>query len=159
VIRAIRKVCPNVLIRTIGPNNDLGHRGILAAYEQEKKHLMLEMSIEQKVFWGALILGGILVGNSSSGIIEAATFGCAVVNIGDRQAGRERNENVIDVGWNAREIEAGILKGMRDEKFLKTVSRRRNIYGDGSASGKIVRILEGIATAGGMTLEKRFADR
>ena len=49
------------------------------------------------------MFGGVLVGNSSSGIIEAATFGIPVVNIGDRQAGRERNGNVVDVAWSAGE--------------------------------------------------------
>ena len=91
------------LVPTIGPNNDPGHRGILAAYAEENSgNFQLEMSLQQELFWGSLMLGGLLVGNSSAGIIEAATFGCPVINIGDRQSGRERNANVIDVPWSRR---------------------------------------------------------
>ena len=105
-----------------------------------------------------MMLGcGLLVGNSSSGIIEAATLGVPVVNIGERQAGRERNANVIDVGWDAEEIEGAVRRAMTDEGFKRRVARRKNVYGDGKASGRIVKVLEGMAREG-IGLEKRFVE-
>jgi len=101
--------------------------------------------------------GGLLVGNSSSGIIEAASLGWPVVNIGGRQAGRERNGNVIDVGWDAGEIEQAVRRATMDEGFRRRVGRRKNVYGDGRASGRIVGVLEGLAREG-ISLEKRFVE-
>jgi UDP-N-acetylglucosamine 2-epimerase len=155
VLQVLRRRFPGKKIHAIGPNNDPGHRGILRAYG-EAKELWLEMSVRQEIFWTYILLGGLLVGNSSAGIIEAATFGVPVVNIGERQAGRERNENVIDVGWNAKDIERGIRKALTDKALLRRAARRKNLYGDGRAAERIVKVLEGFARAGGVPLEKRF---
>ena len=162
VIRALKKAFPHGPIYTIGPNNDPGHRGILRAYERERKHLALNMSLQQDEFWCALAASGILVGNSSSGIIEASTFGCAVVNMGDRQAGRERSGNVIDVPWEGKDggvmgLERALRRVMTDKAFARRVALRKNVYGDGRAAERIVTVLEGIAREGISTV-KRFCD-
>jgi GDP/UDP-N,N'-diacetylbacillosamine 2-epimerase (hydrolysing) len=79
-----------------------------------------------------------MVGNTSSGIIEAASFDKPVVNIGDRQKGREVSGNVIHVNNVAAEIIDGYNKALEllDRTF-------ENIYGDGKTSAKIVEILIG----------------
>ncbi len=145
----------NLLI--VGPNNDPGHRGILRAYRELR--LPVYMSLDRDKFWVALFVCGLLVGNSSSGIIEAATFGVPVVNLGDRQAGRERCGNVLDVGWEegAAGIERALRRVLTDKAFARRVARRKNVYGDGKARGRIVKVLEKIAREG-LPLEKRFVD-
>ncbi|MFA5410238.1 MAG: UDP-N-acetylglucosamine 2-epimerase [Candidatus Omnitrophota bacterium] len=77
-----------------------------------------------------------LAGNSSSGIREASFLGVPVVNIGTRQYGRERAENVIDVGYDANEIKKAIRKQIEHGKYPQS-----NLYGDGKAGKRIVAFL------------------
>ena len=83
-----------------------------------------------------------LVGNSSSGIIESTYFDIPVVNIGIRQQDRESGENVINIDGNSiNDIYFAVKNSlMKKRKNLK----KKNIYGTGKASEKIVRILEEI---------------
>lgn len=82
---------------------------------------------------------GLMVGNSSSGIIEAPSFRLPVVNIGRRQHGRLRSDNVIDVGTTSEEIAAGITRAL-DPAFRDTLSGV-NPYGDGQAAPRIAHLL------------------
>jgi GDP/UDP-N,N'-diacetylbacillosamine 2-epimerase (hydrolysing) len=145
------------VIHALGPNNDPGHRGILQAYAQRRDTIHLEMSLPQQTFWFRLLTSGLLVGNSSSGILEAASFGIPVVNIGDRQAGRQRNPNVIDVDWNPAAIARALRRPFTDKAFARRVARRQNLYGDGHAAPRLVAVLEQVAQKG-VPLEKRFAE-
>ena len=77
-----------------------------------------------------------LVGNSSSGLREGAFMGVPCVNIGTRQQGRERAENVIDVGYDASAIEAAIRKQLEHGKYP-----RSKLFGDGTAGKQIADIL------------------
>lgn len=81
-----------------------------------------------------------MVGNSSSGIIEAPSVGLPVVNIGTRQLGRSRSQNIIDVGYGIDEIAKGIKKALTPE-FRAAVQDLPNVYGDGHASELIARHL------------------
>ena len=83
-----------------------------------------------------------MVGNSSSGIHEAASFNVPVVNIGTRQQGRLRPNNVIDVGYNKSEILDAMRKcqDMRDKNV-----EYENPYGDGKSAEKIVKLLKKIS--------------
>jgi GDP/UDP-N,N'-diacetylbacillosamine 2-epimerase (hydrolysing) len=83
----------------------------------------------------------VLVGNSSSGIIEAPSLGIPYVCIGARQEGRERASNVIDVACEKEAIAWGIKKALSDEEFLGVVKKCESPYGDGSASKRIVDVL------------------
>ena len=78
-----------------------------------------------------------MVGNSSSGIIEAASFKLPVVDIGSRQRGRVREKNVIDVGYSREEILAGIEKAVSPQ-FRASLDDLVNPYGDGHAAERIV---------------------
>jgi UDP-N-acetylglucosamine 2-epimerase len=80
------------------------------------------------------------VGNSSSGIIEAASLGLPVVNVGVRQKGRDHASNVLDVTASAPAIRAALAKAMTS-KFRKAVQGAENPYGDGHAAAKIVELL------------------
>ncbi len=77
-----------------------------------------------------------LVGNSSSGIIEAASFGTPVINIGSRQNLRERNANVIDVPAEGDAIHKALCQVRQSGRHTPT-----NVYGDGQAAGRIAALL------------------
>ena len=81
-----------------------------------------------------------MVGNSSSGIIEAASFELPVVNIGTRQNGRIQTKNVINVGCRTQDIREGIEKAVSTE-FVQSIAGIANPYGDGRASERIVGVL------------------
>jgi UDP-hydrolysing UDP-N-acetyl-D-glucosamine 2-epimerase len=159
VLRVLKAAFPGAEgVTVVGPNNDPGHAGILRAYEDEARGMVFVMSMDQEGFWREMMECGLLVGNSSSGIIEAATLGVPVVNIGPRQAGRERSGNVIDVAWEPAAIEAALRRAVSDRAFLRRVETRKNVYGDGHASARIVTVLETFARGGGVPMEKQFCE-
>ena len=94
-------------------------------------------------YFNAMNLASAMVGNSSSGIIEAASFELPVVNIGNRQHGRIRGENVIDVGYSSAEIVSGIRTATSVE-FNQTILDLVNPYGDGHAAERIVAVLRNV---------------
>jgi UDP-N-acetylglucosamine 2-epimerase len=92
-----------------------------------------------------------IVGNSSSGIMEAGFMGVPAVNIGSRQTGRERCRNVFDVGYNAEEIKNAISAQINHGRYEPDY-----MFGDGNASARIIGILENL---GGIKIQKRFITR
>jgi len=107
-------------------------------------------------YFSVMKFASAMVGNSSSGIIEAASFDLPVVNIGTRQAGRVRGQNVIDVDYSQESIIAGIRKAS-DSQFRKDIQGLPNPYGDGTASELIVKTLKSVKL-GDDILIKRFYD-
>ncbi|HWP77984.1 MAG TPA: UDP-N-acetylglucosamine 2-epimerase [Methylomirabilota bacterium] len=107
--------------------------------------------------YGALLReADVMVGNSSSGLIEAPSFGLPVVNVGIRQHGRLRAANVIDVGHGREEIVAGIRRALAPE-FRASLHGLVNPYGDGRASPRIARVLREVEL-GPRLIRKRFVD-
>ena len=97
-----------------------------------------------------------MVGNSSSGIIEACSHGLPVVNIGNRQRGRERSGNLLDCATEEKAIAAAIRHATSPD-FRHAVSRAINVYGDGRAGPRIAAV---VATAelNHRLMAKRFDD-
>jgi UDP-N-acetylglucosamine 2-epimerase (non-hydrolysing) len=95
----------------------------------------------------------VVIGNSSSGIVEVPTFGVPVVNVGDRQEGRERPAAVIDARTPER-VEAAMTRAL-DPAFRADLADRPNPYGDGHASARITAVLAETTLAG--LLAKKFA--
>ncbi|MBO1308221.1 UDP-N-acetylglucosamine 2-epimerase (hydrolyzing) [Enterococcus sp. 669A] len=85
-----------------------------------------------------------MIGNSSSGIIEAASYNVPVVNLGSRQVGREQSENIIDSDFIQENIDTAI-KTVLSEDFNREIRNSSNIYGDGTASDSIVKVLNNIS--------------
>ena len=140
------------------PNSDSGGRSIIEVikeYEDKSSFLKNFKSLPRREYLSLLNVASVLVGNSSSGMIDSASFALPVVNIGNRQEGRERGSNVIDVGHNRKEIARAIKKALADEEFLRTVKKSRNPYGDGKASIRIAEILSGIEKTPAL-LQKRI---
>ncbi len=127
----------------IYPNSDAGGRRIIKVIKEFEKYPFLKIikSLPRRDYLGLMKLAAVMVGNSSSGIVEAPSFGLPVVNIGIRQEGRERGANVIDVGHNKSEIVRAIKKALTNKAFLAEVKKGRSPYGDGKASLRIADTL------------------
>ena len=124
----------------IYPNNDPGSTGIIAAWESLKAPTVtIHRNLPRSTLLSYLKHAVVLVGNSSSGIIEAASFGTPVINIGDRQKGRERNKNVIDVPADPAAIRRALKKVWNNGRPIRFP--KKNIYGSGRTSQKIAHIL------------------
>lgn len=107
-------------------------------------------------YFDAMRLSSAMVGNSSSGIIEAASFGLPVVNIGTRQDGRLRGDNVIDVGHERTAI-AGAIRTATSGVFRERMRSGKNPYDSGGAAPLIVDRLKSVALDGTL-LRKAFHD-
>ena len=94
-----------------------------------------------------------MIGNSSVGIREASFLGIPVINIGDRQFGRDRGNNVIDCAWDKNEIQAAIKK-LHDRK--SDLATSTNLYGDGHASRKIANCIDSIVHNLPVQVVKRY---
>ncbi len=127
----------------IYPNADAGGRRMIDVIREYEKYPFVRTfkSLPRKEYLSLLKAASVIVGNSSSGIIEAPSFGMPAVNIGIRQAGRERGRNVLDAGHDKEAITEAIKKALTDKKFLAEAAKRQNPYGDGKASQRIVKIL------------------
>ena len=88
-------------------------------------------------------LSNAVIGNSSSGILEAPYLKKPVVNIGNRQKGREKSKNIIDCKSNYKSIYQSIKK-VDSLAFLKSLKNTENYYGDGTASKKALKILKNL---------------
>ena len=144
----------NVGVQTIAllPNNDAGHSKIID--EVKASGIKWYPSLSTIEFINLYRNAWALVGNSSSGIHETPTFKIPAVNIGNRQMGRERAANVIDVQNNATDIEKGLRKALYDKDFREFVLSVNNPYGDGDSASKIVYHLKNLNFEG--KLQKVF---
>jgi GDP/UDP-N,N'-diacetylbacillosamine 2-epimerase (hydrolysing) len=125
------------------PNDDAGGMRMIKVIEESTlpPYIKTYPSLPQKQYFGLMAVTAVMVGNSSSGIIEAPSFGLPFVNIGIRQEGRLRGDNVIDVPHDSDAIVQAVLKALHDEAFREKVSKRRNPWGDGKAAKRIVKVL------------------
>ena len=125
------------------PNADPGSTGVrerIERFAQGRDDVRVVPSLGSRAYFSLLRRAAALVGNSSSGILEAASFGLPVVNVGDRQEGRLRAANVIDVGDDEDAIRAGIDRALSEE-FRSSLATLENPYGDGHAAERIVEAL------------------
>jgi UDP-N-acetylglucosamine 2-epimerase (non-hydrolysing)/GDP/UDP-N,N'-diacetylbacillosamine 2-epimerase (hydrolysing) len=95
-------------------------------------------------FLSLMACADVMVGNSSAAIREAPSYHLPSVNIGTRQQGRLRAENVIDVDHNENKIISAIKKALNDKAFISKTNQITNPYGDGKSAKRIVDILEQI---------------
>ena len=125
----------------IYPNADAGSVDMIREIEKfaANRNVKIFKSMSHDEYIALLKYTDVLVGNSSSGIIEAPLFRLPFVNVGTRQLGRERTANVIDVVYNRDEIARAIRKAMSPE-FRKKLTGK-NVYGDGSAGKRIAQVL------------------
>jgi len=125
------------------PNADAGSRALIertTAFLAKRGNGKLFVNLDAVTYWSLLRQAQVFLGNSSSGIMETASFAVPTVNIGERQRGRERAANVIDAPAN-REAVLSAIALARSSKFRESLRGMTNPYGDGTASEKIVDVL------------------
>jgi len=125
------------------PNADAGSRNLIErartfAASRDAAHVFV--NLDALTYWSLLKQVDVLVGNSSSGIMESASFALPTVNVGLRQQGRERARNVIDAAPEVRAILKAIATA-KSADFRRSVQGMTNPYGEGLASEKIVEVL------------------
>lgn len=127
----------------IFPNADAGGREMIHVLREYEHYPFIKMykSLPHKDYLSLLKHISIIVGNSSSGIIEAPSFGIPAINIGTRQRGRERALNVIDTDYGKDAIIKSIRTALSDKNFRKIAEEKINPYGDGKTSERIITIL------------------
>lgn len=99
-----------------------------------------------------------VIGNSSSGLLEAPSFGIPTINIGDRQKGRLQSDSVINCIPETKAIDAAISQVLQEE-FKQQIKYVNNPYGDGNTSDKIVKVVENYLFHQKIDLKKRFFDK
>lgn len=140
------------------PNADAGSRAIIErarALEARDAGARVVVNLPAVEYWGLLRAVSVLVGNSSSGIMEAASFGIPAVNIGIRQRGREHGANVLNVPAEVGAISGAMAKAMEPE-FRESLRGMQNPYGDGQASEKIVEILRTVPLGEELLLKRHL---
>lgn len=139
------------------PNSDTDGRVIIQlidAYVKNNSHKAIAFtSLGQLRYLSAMQFIDVVVGNSSSGLIEVSSFKKATINIGDRQQGRVKATSVIDCGTDNKDIEKAIEKAL-SEGFLEDLKSSNNPYGDKNSSIEIVEVLKSIDLNG--IIKKQF---
>jgi len=133
------------------PNNDAGGLSIIKKLEalgaRTIENIQVHRSLGCYLYHGVLALAQeenirvVCVGNSSSGIKETPVFGCPTVNIGSRQKGRLRGQNVLDAEYQKESIIDAITKCTEDEIFRKKCTETDNPYYMGDAGKKIAEVI------------------
>lgn len=140
-------------------NADTGGRVVnqlIADFVKKTPNAYAFISLGRCIYFGLLSVADVMVGNSSSGIIEAPSFKLPVVNIGDRQRGRVRAANCIDCGVEQHEIAAALDRAL-DREFRESLDNLVNPYGAGKVSPRIVAKLKDIPLDEQL-LKKSFRD-
>lgn len=137
------------------PNNDAGGKAIIEKLEnlnaEKNEGVLVRRSLGRHLYHGILGLAKnpssrvACVGNSSSGLKETPAFGCPTVNIGSRQNGRLRGENVLDVDYKSEEIVSAVQRCLFDESFITKCKEGANPYWMGDAGPKIAKILASVS--------------
>ncbi|MEM7682618.1 MAG: UDP-N-acetylglucosamine 2-epimerase [Planctomycetota bacterium] len=134
--RAVLAATANRSRRVFLPNHDPGRAGILSAIQELVDPDQVVEHLARPEFLWMLKGARCIVGNSSAGLIEAAALRTPCVNVGDRQAGREKPRNVVDTPPSKRRIVGAILEAQR-----LNLARARHPYGDGQTGPRVADLL------------------
>jgi UDP-hydrolysing UDP-N-acetyl-D-glucosamine 2-epimerase len=141
------------------PNADAGHTLIIERLERlgaSSPRFNVVPSLGADTYYAVMSRISTVVGNSSSGIIEAASFRVPVVDVGNRQRGRIRGPNVIHAEPETTAIGEALARALSDE-FRSSLATLVNPYGDGYASSRIADVVTSVPLDGHL-LTKRFHD-
>jgi UDP-hydrolysing UDP-N-acetyl-D-glucosamine 2-epimerase len=125
------------------PNADAGSRTLIdrtKSFLEPRNAGQVFTNLDPRTYWSLLRQVDMLIGNSSSGIMESASFSLPTVNVGIRQQGRERPMNVLDAAPYVESI-VDAIRSARSPEFRQSLEGMVNLYGDGHASERIVRVL------------------
>jgi GDP/UDP-N,N'-diacetylbacillosamine 2-epimerase (hydrolysing) len=141
-------------------NSDTGGREINQSWEQYssiRTNCLVAVSLGVKRYLSALKYASIVIGNSSSGIIEGPELKIPVINIGDRQKGRIMAENIICCKPIKEDI-VNAMKRVLTQEFQEISKQAINPYGDGNTSSKIVEVIQNQLANNKINLKKEFYD-
>lgn len=150
--RALVEACLSrqLQLMAVMPNSDAGNAGVRRVLDACADHprVRVRTHLPRREFVSWMAACDLMVGNSSSGIIEAASFGTPVVNVGIRQNLRERNANVMDVAARRDELVAGVERALAHGRYTL-----HNVYGDGQTGQRIVAWLLAADLSAGLLLK------
>lgn len=132
------------------PNTDAGSYALIErtrALTATRKRTHIFVNLDAVTYWSLLGQVDAMIGNSSSGIMEAASFALPVVNVGMRQQGRERATNILDVPADTTAILAALDRAL-DPAFRAELRGMTNPYGDGTAAVTIAQVLATVPLEG-----------
>ena len=138
------------------PNADAGSRELIQrtrAFCETRPDSKILVNLDPVTYWSLLGNALLLIGNSSSGIMEAASLATPVVNVGIRQQGRERGANVLDAPADAQAIIQNINIASSQE-FRRGLVGMQNPYGDGYSSERIARVLGAVPLGESLLMKK-----
>ena len=145
----------------IGSNADQGGLEINSIFqnlsEKHSKNISFFKSLELIDFLSLLKNAEFMIGNSSSGILEAPSFGIPTINIGSRQKGRIAANSVLNIDLNKDEIKRNIEKSLYDEDFRNKVKDVKNPYEKEATSDNIIKIIKEFLNSN-IDLQKDFYD-
>ena len=157
LLKALSKMQDTTLIFTM-PNTDTGGLRIIEQIKEfinKNSNAFAFNSLGQHLYLSCMAIVDGVVGNSSSGILEAPALKIGVINIGDRQMGRIQAPSVI----NSKPEEAHLIKAIKklfSEDFQIILESVKNPYGDGGASSRIINILRSDSLD--LSVKKKFHD-
>lgn len=157
LVRVLEKSGCGMLITY--PNADVGYSLITQSFQELAKRnsrVRLEAHLGRPKYLSLQKYVAAMVGNSSSGLVEASVFRLPVVNLGDRQRGRLRPQNVIDADEQEEAMEAAMRRAL-DPAFRKSLTEMELPYGSGDAARRILEVLTSLPLDGSL-LRKPFHD-
>ena len=138
------------------PNSDAGSRELIQRTElflAQRPDARVFVNLAALTYWSLLRQVDVMIGNSSSGIMETPSFALPTVNIGMRQQGRERAPNILDAAPEKADILAKV-EIARGKPFRRSLDGMQNPYGDGHASETIVRVLTSVPLGEKLLIKK-----
>jgi UDP-N-acetylglucosamine 2-epimerase (non-hydrolysing)/GDP/UDP-N,N'-diacetylbacillosamine 2-epimerase (hydrolysing) len=138
------------------PNADAGSRELIDRTREfltQRPGARVFVNLPALTYWSLLRQADVMIGNSSSGIMETPSFALPTVNVGIRQQGRERARNIVDAAPDKTDILAKVAIA-RSEQFHHSLEGMENPYGEGHASEKIVSVLTSVPLGEKLLLKK-----
>lgn len=146
-LEAVRTL--DVQVVAVCPNSDPGSHSMFDLLEEYRAtDFRVVKNLPRHEYLSLLKTSSALVGNSSSGIIEAPFLGTPVINIGTRQEGREQPVTVLQADHDRADIARKLSLAINDEQVKASLKQVRHVYGDGTAGQRIAEILETIPLTG-----------
>ena len=141
----------------IYPNSDAGGRAMCEVIDEyeDLPYVHRFVNAPRELYLGVMNVASVMVGNSSSGIIEAPSFHLPFVNVGSRQDGRQRGSNVLDVDHDRDSICDAIKFAIENLEFRSRVVHSSNPYDYGPSHGKVADLLATVVIDGKL-IQKRM---
>ncbi len=145
--RLILKKFKDAIIIITSPNIDMGNskifNKIISISKKNKKNIIFKKSLGKKMYFSILKHCRIVIGNSSSGVIEVPSFNIPTINIGDRQSGRIKAKSVIDCKNDIKSFKLALNKSL-SKSFLREIKFSKNPYYKKNCSKNLINILKRI---------------